>query len=134
MFLNKKLCVCVCVLNCFVCTYVVSLCVCKAGGNATHAELMDLDTSQRSCICIEGQAQRIFPCVADPKPRSQLLHEQNPPTPADARGSAPGNKTFDPCRTTTTTTTTITATTTSFEKDVWLLASRLGGCCFATAR
>ena len=33
-----------------------------------------------------------------------------PPTPADARGSAPGNKTFDSCRTTTTTAT-ATATT-----------------------
>ena len=35
-----------------------------------------------------------------------------PPTPADARGSAPGNKTFDSCRTTTTTTTTTTTGTT----------------------
>ena len=46
-----------------------------------------------------------------------------PPTPADARGSAPGNKTFDSCRTTTTTAT----ATTSFLKAVWLLVSRLGG-------
>ena len=37
-----------------------------------------------------------------------------PPTPADARGSAPGNKTFDSCRTTTATATaTATATPTT---------------------
>ena len=35
-----------------------------------------------------------------------------PPTPADARGSAPGNKTFDSGRITTTTNTTTTTTTT----------------------
>ena len=50
-----------------------------------------------------------------------------PPTPADARGSAPGNKTFDSCRTTTTTATATATATTSFLKAVWLLVSRLGG-------
>ena len=37
----------------------------------------------------------------------------NPPTPADARGSAPGNKTFDSCRTTTTTAAAATTTATA---------------------
>ena len=37
----------------------------------------------------------------------------NPPTPADARGSAPGKKTFDSCRTTTTTAAAATTTATA---------------------
>ena len=41
---------------------------------------------------------------------SASVRRMYPPTPADARGSAPGNKTFDSCRTTTTTNATTTAT------------------------